>query len=130
MKADATIDSEPVFDVYVDGSRVATLVDPEWEDMFWCSYRVEPTSEEGDRIVHDEQTWELVNFVVRDTKGGVPNPNTFSGGHRLFCDRKSDRLSFRSLWPPQPSMVERCGAALKDRIVALLRWMGYRRDSK
>ncbi len=65
----------------------------------------------------------------KDKKGRVPNPNTFSGGYQTFCERKSDRLSFRSLWPPRPSMVERCGAWLNDRIAALLRWMGTRRGS-
>lgn len=97
---DSGASDEPIFDVFVDGAHVASLFDPQFADMFWCSYRVEATDAEGDQIIHDEKTWELVNFTVKDRFGNIPNPHTFSAGYGNFCARNSDRLTFRSLWPP------------------------------
>ena len=93
--------NNPIFDLFVDDVHVATLYEPVFDDMFWCSYRVKPVNAEGDMIVHDEKVWESVNFTVKDRSGRIANPNTFSGGFQSFCDRTSDRLSFRSLWLPQ-----------------------------
>lgn len=99
--------AKPMFYIEVKDRRVAVLFDPRLEDMFWCSYRLEPVDDQGDLIIHDDRTWETVGFVVKDQDGRMPNPLTFSGGFRDFCDRKTDRLSFRSLWPPRPSLVSR-----------------------
>ncbi|QDV86840.1 hypothetical protein TBK1r_58650 [Stieleria magnilauensis] len=101
----------PMFVIYCNERRVATMFDPQFEDMFWCSYRLEPIDEFGDRVIHDVTIWEHVAFVVKDMQGNLPNSNTFSGGFADFCDRKTDRLSFRSLWPPRPSLTSRVFAA-------------------
>ena len=111
---------EPIYNVYVDGVLVATLFEPRIDDMFWCSYRVEPTNEYGDLAIHDETTWERVNFTVTDMCGAVPSRKTFSGGYHGFCDRKSNRLSFRSLWPPGESRLDSVVLWLKDRIRAII----------
>ena len=90
--------STPLFEVYVGEQKVALLHDPIKLEMFWWSYRVEPTSEEADRIIHDETMWNEVKFTVR-AKDGRKLP-TFTGGDFVtFCKRETDRLSFRSLWP-------------------------------
>lgn len=91
--------NSPLFSLVIDGVRVATLHDPEYEEMFWCSYRVEPTTDEGDRLIHDEKTWELVRFSIEEINGMPLQLRTFSGGYEDFCSRKTNRLSFRSLWP-------------------------------
>lgn len=117
--------NEPIFELHVNGVHVATLFAPEWEEMFWCSYRLEPTSDEGDAAIRDEKTWETVNFTVTDCNGRFPNSNTFTGGYREFCDRKSDRLSFRSLWPPRPKRSTAARLWLAKRLKAILRWSGY-----
>jgi len=71
--------------------------------MFWCSYRVEPKSEEADKILRDESLWDHVAFTVRAEDGSIPNPHTFAGGnYSAFCRRETDRLWFRSLWPSAP----------------------------
>jgi hypothetical protein len=88
----------PCFEVYLGDRKLALLCEPYSVEMIWCSYRVEPTSEEGDRILHDEALWNEVKFTVR-AKDGRALP-TFSGGDFVtFCRRETDRLSFRSLWP-------------------------------
>ena len=88
----------PYFEVYVGERKVALLCEPQKVEMFWCSYRVQPTSEEADRILHDEVTWNEVKFTVRAKDGRTLL--TFPGGDfTTFCRRETDRLSFRSLWP-------------------------------
>lgn len=91
----------PVYFLYIAGAHVADLSDPEYEDMFWCSYLLTPTSGKANASLRNEKTWELVNFSIKDRDGNIPNPNTFSGGYNPFCRGESDRLSFRSLSPPQ-----------------------------
>ena len=98
---------EPLFRIYVDARHVATMCDPHVEDMFWCSYRLDPADESADIIIHDGKTWETVAFVVKDMDGNVTNPRTFSGGFYDFCDHKTDRLSFRSLWPTKHPRMSR-----------------------
>jgi len=90
----------PCFELYVGNEMVALLHEPKREEMFWCSYRIEPMSEAGDRILHDEATWNEVRFAVRARDGRVPNAHTFTGGDFVaYCRRETDRLTFRSLWP-------------------------------
>ena len=88
----------PLFEVYVGEQRVALLHDPKRIEMFWCSYRVVPASDESERILRDEAIWSDVKFTVRAKDGrAVP---TFTGGDFvMFCKRETDRISFRSLWP-------------------------------
>lgn len=99
--------SQPIFRIFANGKHVATLFDPRFDDMFWCSYTLQPVDADGDAVIHDGLTWERVAFVVEDMNGHEPNPNTFSGGFRDYCERKTDRLSFRSLWPPRPPKPSR-----------------------
>ena len=54
----------PPFELYVGDGLVGLLHDPNPEEMFWCSYRIEPASEAGDRILHNESTWAEVRFTV------------------------------------------------------------------
>ena len=90
--------SVPCFEVYVGERKVASLYEPQRVEMFWCSYRVKPASEEADSILHDEAIWNEVKFKVKAKDGRTFS--TFSGGDFVtFCRRETDRLSFRSLWP-------------------------------
>lgn len=94
--------NKPVFQIYASGRCVALMFDPRFEDMFWCSYRIEPVDQAGDLVIHDPQTWQLVAFAVKDMDGRETKPKTFSGGYQDFCNRHTDRLTFRSLWPRRP----------------------------
>ncbi|QDV13533.1 hypothetical protein CA51_34230 [Rosistilla oblonga] len=93
----------PIYFLFVESRCVATLADPRVEEMFWCSFRIEPVDQWGDAIVHDPKTWETVGLVIKDHDGNVTNPHVFSGGFDDFCDRKTDRLAFRSLFPTAAS---------------------------
>jgi len=94
--------SVPVFFLYVDGTHVADLSDPQREDMYWYSYLVTPTSGSANATLRDDKTWESVNFTIKDQDGQVPKADTFSGGYDLFCRGETNRLSFRSLDPTTP----------------------------
>ncbi|MEQ8789692.1 MAG: hypothetical protein RIC55_25580 [Pirellulaceae bacterium] len=102
---------EPMFEIYANDRHVATMFDPRFEGMFWCSYRLEAVDGCGDQIIHNAQTWERVAFEVRDMHGAPLSRPTFSGGFADFCDRKTNRLTFRSLWSPTPSLASRLFAA-------------------
>jgi hypothetical protein len=86
------------FEIFVGDQKVGQLFEPKREEMFWCSYRVESTDEQADKILRDEKVWSEVNFKVKAKNGRIVS--TFTGGDYVaFCNRKTDRLSFRSLWP-------------------------------
>ena len=90
-----------VYLLYVDDVHLADLSAPEFQDMFWCSYVLTPTSDEAIAVLRDEKTWEHVNFTIKDKHGKFPNTNTFPGGYNSFCNGETDRLTFRSLFPPR-----------------------------
>jgi hypothetical protein len=114
---------EPMYELLVNGRKVATLCAPRWEDMFWCSYQVNPTDADAECVIRDTKTWETVNFEVRDSRGGIPNQLTFSGGYTEFCNGNTDRLTFRSLWPPQPTRVNVTLNWLKQKLSRFLYWL-------
>jgi len=90
----------PLFELFVADKKVGVLCEPKREEMFWCSYRIEPSSEEADKILREEKIWNEVKFTVRAKDGRIPNAHTFTGGNYVaFCRRQTNRLSFRSLWP-------------------------------
>jgi len=92
--------SEAIYFLHINGTRVAELSDAQWVDMFWWDYHVSALTESGASIMRDPLVWEDVAFTIVDAFGYQPNPNTFSGGYDKFCDGLTDRLSFRSLPPP------------------------------
>ncbi len=92
-----------IYDLYLDEVHIAKLYEPRFEEMFWCSYRVEAVSDEGDAIVHDETLWQGVDVKVFDAEGNEPGALIAAiPSCEDFCARETDRMMFRSLWPPQP----------------------------
>ncbi|MFK7002034.1 adenylyl-sulfate kinase [Flavobacterium oreochromis] len=94
----------PVYKLIVNGQYMANLVDPSFEDMFWCTYKIIPLNSDYETILKDKKIWEEVQFTIIDDKGNQPNPHTFPGrGYKNFCDGYSNRINFRSLWPKRES---------------------------
>lgn len=90
----------PLFELFVDGKKVADLYDPKGHEMFWCSYRIQPISKKADDILRNEAVWSEIGFTVKAKDGRIPNPNTFAGYNYVsFCKKETDGLSFRSLSP-------------------------------
>jgi hypothetical protein len=91
--------NDPLFELFVGDEKMARLYEPKREEMFWCSYRVEPVSEEADRVLRDESIWDDVKFRVKAKDGRIQRTFTGRGDFVAFCKRETDRMCFRSLWP-------------------------------
>jgi hypothetical protein len=96
----------PIFEHFLEQKKVASLYEPWFDDMFWCSYRVEPVSKAADKLLHDEATWDELMFTVKTPDGSEPDLPAIPSLNAIeFCRRETDRLVFRSLWPPSPPKV-------------------------
>lgn len=95
------VDSDaPIFELFVGNDKAGLLHEPKREEMFWCSYPIEPQSDGADRILHDAATWNEMRFTVKAKDGRIPNANIFTGGDFVaYCRRETEKLSFVSHWP-------------------------------
>jgi hypothetical protein len=70
------------------GRRVALLLDPRFEEMFWDSYRVQPLvddPEERRRILSSREWWRQSELVFRNRQIDAVADTAFAGG-RVFTD--------------------------------------------
>ena len=95
----------PLYLMEIDDAIIAELTEPLWSDMFWCDYIVTPTNADADILLHDPELWNQVRFAVRHVQTQVIVENCFAGGFDPYCERESDRVSFRSLWPTYDHML-------------------------
>jgi hypothetical protein len=83
------------------GEPVALLTEPECMDMFWCSYRLIPLTEDTEILtrLYSEEFWnEMEGFVWRERDSGKVAPHAFpSGGFELPT---TGRVSMRGLYTP------------------------------
>jgi hypothetical protein len=102
-----------------DGRAVATLTDPQYEDMFWTSYRIEPLADDPDEqaaIVSDE-FW-LVEFLTR-TRYRNQAGGWYGQGWWAATDTgvvRDGRIIMRGLFRPE------YGSRL---VSSFLTWLGY-----
>lgn len=83
--------------VEIDGRRVAALKSPQWYDMFWDSYEIEPLTEDAGerrRILTDIQWWDSDVLVYRSRDFDDIAENAFAGGDFV----EEARLVFRGLY--------------------------------
>lgn len=93
--------------VEVDGRKIARLSDPQWEDQFWFSYRLEPlTDDSKDRaLLYSGEFWDSCKAIFRNCEFNVVAPFAFAGGlsdelaTRL---RETGRISMRGLYLKVP----------------------------
>lgn len=107
------VETESLFDIHpekivyklmVNDEYAANLCNPVFRDMFWIEYTIIPLNSDYDIMLRNRKIWEEVQFVVVDEKGNIPVPHTFpSGSYIPFCNRFSERVAFRSLWPKSES---------------------------
>jgi hypothetical protein len=65
------------------GRRVAQLTDPQFADMFWYSYQVEPLTEdpaEREALLTSPDRWLACEFVFRSRRFGLAAENAFPAG--------------------------------------------------
>lgn len=91
----------PFFEVWADGEKLADLIEPAWEEMFWCSYKLIPTDQACEHRLRQYELWDKCKFEIRNpTTGRVVGPSLAGGSSfHQYCENNTDRIDFRSLWP-------------------------------
>ena len=87
--------SDELWDVNLDGRRVAVLSDPRQLDMFWRSFAI--AAVDGDRSIDDDDVWEQCRFEFRERATGNLAPHAFAGGGVPFV--VDGRVVMRGLYP-------------------------------
>jgi hypothetical protein len=95
--------------VEVQGRTLAVLTDCRFEDMFWDSYRVEPTAADPEQaaLVQSEEFWNRLDVyqpVIRDRAFGEVAPNAFAAWREPGLGVSlTGRVSMRGLYLVVPS---------------------------
>lgn len=80
-----------------DGRPIAALSDPQYEDMFWVSYAIEPLTEDEEeqrRLLESEEFW-LTEFVYRSRQFDEIAKNAFPA---LKPFSRPGRVTMRGLY--------------------------------
>lgn len=83
--------------VEYNGRRIAVLSDPQYQDMFWVSYAIEPLTdddEERRQLLESEQFW-LTKFVYRSKQFGEIAENAIPAGTPFI---RPGRINMRGLY--------------------------------
>ncbi|MDF1665652.1 MAG: hypothetical protein P1V97_28090 [Planctomycetota bacterium] len=79
----------------LNGEEVATLFDPIFEDMFWFSYNLWPTSKEADALLRTNEAWEKHDPIFRS----IAMDETVVGAYPAGPDYYSgERVHMRGLY--------------------------------
>ena len=106
--------------VELDGNVLAELDDPQWVDMFWCSYAVHVRAPEHEPTVYSDEAWNACTFVLRNRRTREIAPNAFAGGTPVIRD---GRVTMRGLdLAPASPLEEVC-----VRVLDLFGWRGKER---
>ena len=88
------------WDVELDGRVIAYLDEPQWEDMFWVSYRITPVTDDAAlaaQLLSEEfwrgEGWQSVRFRSRAV--GLIAPNAFPAVGPLLAPA---RVNMRGLY--------------------------------
>jgi len=91
--------------VELNGEVVAILVEPQYEEMFWTSYRVVPSTD--DAVLKEElfsdRFWkeEFLSLAFRNCESGLIAQNAIPTWH-VNSTRLSMRALYVSVRPPMP----------------------------
>lgn len=90
-----------------DGATLVVLVEPRHEDMFWCSYRVDPVEgHELPDVVFSSAVWHEGALVFRNRVTGEVARYAFAGG--TTPTREHPRVLMRGLHSVlRPTLLER-----------------------
>lgn len=89
------------------GARVAALVEPQREDQFWHSYRVEPVDGDGlPEAVFAIEFWRAGDLAFRNRATGEIVRDAFAGG--TIPTRERPRVAMRGLYSRiMPTLLDR-----------------------
>jgi hypothetical protein len=99
--------------VEIDDRKVARLADPQWEDMFWVTYRLEPlTGDPKERaMLYSAEFWHSCKAAFRNCEFNEVAPFAFAGGSPVELATRlmeTGRLSMRGLYLEVPSYPWDC----------------------
>ncbi|MDR3176115.1 MAG: hypothetical protein LBU06_06240 [Desulfovibrio sp.] len=80
-----------------NGRRIAALAEPQWEDMFWVSYAIEPLTEDAEerrQLLETDAFW-LTEFVYRSKQFGEVADNAMPALHPFISP---GRVNMRGLY--------------------------------
>lgn len=106
------------WDVELDGRAVAFLDQPRFEDMFWISYRITPTTEDADLAAQllSEEFWRdrpLTGLRFRSRALGLVAPHAFpSAGPFVEPGRLNMRALYLRLEDTRPPTRAEAGATI------------------
>ena len=85
--------------VEVEGRKLAVLTDPQWDDMFWVSYRMEPLTEDAEEraLLYTAEFWYCGKVVYRNREFDDV-VSAFVGGPGYGPVAETGRLSMRGLY--------------------------------
>lgn len=100
---EVTDPDSPLFEIWVNGRQIADLIEPAYEEMFWCSYRVVPLDVECRDRLRNYDLWDQCGFEIRSPATGEIVGVSLAAGcsFKAYCEGLSPRIEFRSLWPPR-----------------------------
>ena len=80
-----------------DGQPVATLSDPQWDDMFWVSYAYSPTNDVAAAVrpqLDSTEFWLRDDLIYRSREFDMVAPFAFAAG----AGPQTGRISIRGLY--------------------------------
>ncbi len=80
--------------VEIDGRRVAALAYPRWVEMFWCTYNIEPLTDDANerqQMLTQISWWHNSKLVFRNRKFNLTAQSAFAGGEFYETGRNSMR---------------------------------------
>lgn len=81
------------------GEVIGELIEPEFVDMFWDSYRLIQLNEAAEYILSDPTLWNQCEFQFRNKTTGNYAPNAIIASEHLVLDKMTDkRISMRALY--------------------------------
>jgi hypothetical protein len=82
------------WELYLEGSVLGELVQPEYDEMFWVSYRLVPASTSARAMLERDRTWERLRYWSK-AMGEFAQGQPFPAGLRAPL---GERVSMRRLY--------------------------------
>lgn len=78
----------PLLEVIYDGVAIARLTNPKYADMFWESYDITPLSDEGRKLIENNELWDSCKFYFRNPATGKECKGAFAAGPQFVNEGK------------------------------------------
>jgi hypothetical protein len=97
---------ESGWNIELHGKIIGELNDPQWDDMFWVSYRIVANCPDEYALLNDGALWDGCKFQVFSKLTGELVDRAIAWGHRPPIH--DGRISMRALYLEPKSLLEDC----------------------